>query len=214
MKSPFSWAIALLTGGIVLAGYFLRKMVPVLGKVEALVLQWAVFLAALALLVGVLNLVDVHWRKIKTGKISSIYSLVLIVSLVATIAITAWNGPTGSWSIWILNNIQIPIEASLVALLAVLLAYTAARMFRYRVNHVTILFIAVVIIILLGTAPLYGTTKVTGLKDVSTGLKMLASWFSQTLATGGARGILLGVALGTIAAGLRILMGVDHPYGG
>jgi hypothetical protein len=214
MKSPLSWAIALLTGGIVLAGYFLRKMVPVLGKVEALVLQWAVFLAALALLVGVLNLVDVHWRKIKTGKASSIYSLVLIISLVATIAITAWNGPTGSWSIWILNNIQIPIEASLVALLAILLAYTAARMFRYRVNHVTILFIAVVIIILLGTAPIYGTTKVTGLKDVSTGLRMLASWFSQTLATGGARGILLGVALGTIAAGLRILMGVDHPYGG
>jgi hypothetical protein len=65
MKSPFSWAIALLTGGIVLAGYFLRKMVPMLGKIEALVLQWAVFLAALALLIGVLNLFAIHWRKIQ-----------------------------------------------------------------------------------------------------------------------------------------------------
>lgn len=214
MKSPFSWVIALLTGGIVLAGYFLRKMVPVLGKIEALVLQWAVFLAALALLIGVLNLVVVHWRKVQSGKSAGIYSGVLIVSLLATIAVTAWNGPTGSWSLWILNNIQIPIEASLVALLAILLAYTAARMLRYRVNGMTIVFISVVVIILLGTTPIYGTSKVTALKDVSSLFKILASWISLTLATGGARGILLGVALGTIATGLRILLGADHPYGG
>jgi hypothetical protein len=214
MKSPFSWAIALLTGGIVLAGYFLRKMVPVLGKVEELVLQWAVFLAAFALLIGVLNLVTVHWHKLQAGNSKSVYSGVLIISLLATIVVTAWNGPTGSWSLWILNHIQIPIEASLVAMLAILLAYTAARMLRYRVNGMTILFIAVIVIILLGTAPLYGTSKVTALKDVSSLFKQLASWISQTWATGGARGILLGVALGTIAAGLRILLGADHPYGG
>jgi len=214
MKSPFSWAIALLTGSIVLAGYFLRQTVPMLGKVEVLVLQWAVSLAALALLVGVLNLVAVHWRKVKTGKTASIYSGVLIASLLITVAVTAWKGPTGSWSLWILNNIQIPIEASLVALLAIVLAYTAARMFRYRVNTMTILFMAIIVIILLGTAPLYGTSKVTALKDVSSLFKQLASWITQTWSTAGARGILLGVALGTIATGLRILLGADRPYGG
>lgn len=214
MKSPFSWAIALLTGGIVLAGIFLRKMVPVLGKIEALVLQWAVFLAALALLAGVINLTAVHWRKVKAGNSSSFYSGVLIFSLLITIAVTAWDGPTGSWSLWIFNHIQIPIEGSLVALLAILLIYTAARMLRYRVNGMTIVFIAVVIIILLGTAPLYGSNKITALKDVSSNLKLLASWVNLTWATAGARGILLGVALGTIATGLRILLGADHPYGG
>jgi hypothetical protein len=214
MKSPFSWAIALLTGGIVIAGYFLRNMVPILGKIEALVLQWAVFLAALALLVGVLNLSAVHWRKVQKGNSSSFYSGILLLSLLVTIAVTAWNGPTGSWSLWILNNIQIPIEGSLVALLAILLVYTVARMFRYLVNAMTIVFIAVVVLILMGTAPLYGSNKVTALNGVSSSLKSLASWISQTWATAGARGILLGVALGTIAAGLRILLGADHPYGG
>ena len=214
MKSPFSWVIALLTGGLVLAGYFLRKMVPVLGEVQAIVLQWAVMLAALALLVGVINLLSVHWRKVKAGNSASFYSGALIVSLVATMVITAWDGPNGSWSLWILNNIQIPIEASLVALLAIVLAYTAARMFRYRVNTMMILFITVVIIILLGTTPLYGTSKVSELKDISSLFKQLAAWITQTWATAGARGILLGVALGTIAAGLRILLGADRPYGG
>jgi hypothetical protein len=214
MKSPFSWIIALLTGGIVLAGYFLRKMVPALDKVQALVLQWAVILAALALLVGVFNLLAVHWRKVKAGNASSFYSGALILSLVATIGITAWDGPTGSWSQWIMNHIQIPIEASLVALLAIVLVYTAARMFRYRLNTMNIVFLIVVVIILLGTTSLYGTSKVPALKDVSSLFKQLASWISQTWATGGARGILLGVALGTIAAGLRILLGADRPYGG
>jgi hypothetical protein len=214
MKSPLSWAIALLAGSLVLAGYFLRKMVPVLGKIEALVLQWAVMLAAFALLIGVLNLLAVHWRKAQAGNAASLYSGVLIISLLATIVVTAWNGPTGTWSLWILNNIQIPIEASLVALLAIVLAYTAARMLRYRVNAMTILFITVIVIILLGTAPLYGSSKFTALKDVSSLFKQLASWITQTWSTAGARGILLGVALGTIAAGLRILLGADRPYGG
>jgi hypothetical protein len=214
MKSPFSWAIAVLTGGIVLAGIFLRKMIPALGDVQALVLQWAVMLAAFALLIGVLNLLAIHWRKVQAGTASSFYSGVLIVSLLVTFGITIWDGPTGSWSLWILNNIQIPIEASLVALLVIVLTYTAARMLRYRTNAMTILFLSIVVIVLLGTAPLYGTSKVAALKDISSLLSQLASWITQTWSTAGARGILLGVALGTIATGLRILLGADRPYGG
>ncbi len=214
MKSPISWIIALLAGIVVLAGYFLRKWVPALGDIQVMLLQWAVTLAALALLVGVLNLLSVHWGKLKAGKSSGFYSGVLIVSLLVTVGVTAWSGPTGSWSLWILNNIQIPIEASLVALLAIILVYAAARMFRYRANAMTVLFIGVVIIILLGTAPLYGTSKIPALKNISDFFRLITTWINQAWATAGARGILLGVALGTIAAGLRILLGADRPYGG
>jgi len=40
------------------------------------------------------------------------------------------------------------------------------------------------------------------------------SWLAQVPAIAGARGLLLGVALGTVATGIRILIGVDRPYGG
>jgi hypothetical protein len=40
---------------------------------------------------------------------------------------------------------------------------------------------------------------------------MLASIF-LSVASGGGRGILLGMALGAAATGLRILMGADRPY--
>jgi hypothetical protein len=39
-------------------------------------------------------------------------------------------------------------------------------------------------------------------------------WITQVLALGGARGILIGVALGTLTTGLRVLFGADRPYGG
>ena len=34
------------------------------------------------------------------------------------------------------------------------------------------------------------------------------------LSRGGARGLLIGIALGTLLTGLRVLFGVDRPYGG
>jgi hypothetical protein len=87
-------------------------------------------------------------------------------------------------------------------------------MLRSRTDTMSIIFIAVAIIVLLGATPWYGIEKVSGLKEVHSVFKEIAAWINQTWATAGARGILLGVALGTIATGIRILFGTDHPYGG
>jgi hypothetical protein len=43
---------------------------------------------------------------------------------------------------------------------------------------------------------------------------LIYPWVTQVLALGGARGILIGVALGALTTGLRVLFGVDRPYGG
>jgi len=39
-------------------------------------------------------------------------------------------------------------------------------------------------------------------------------FIAQVMAASGARGLLLGVALGTLTTGLRILFGADRPFGG
>ena len=39
-------------------------------------------------------------------------------------------------------------------------------------------------------------------------------WVTEVLALGGARGILIGVSLGILTTGLRVLFGTDRPYGG
>jgi hypothetical protein len=110
---------------------------------------------------------------------------------------------------WIFNHIQIPIETSLMALLVVILIFASIRLVRRRMNWFTLLFIGTALIMLLGSAPLFGVEL-----PILHGSNGLRSMLAQIPVTAGARGLLFGVALGTIATGLRILIGTDRPYGG
>jgi hypothetical protein len=207
MKAPLSAAITIGFGLVVLMGYFLD--LPILVTLRHVFVQWAVILVAVALFVGLANLALVHWRKIVQEQTGSVYSIVLLVSLVVTLLIVGYFGPTGDWSLWIFNNIQMPVESSLMAILAVVLVYASARVLRQRVNLLSVVFIGTVLVMLVLAVPWIGV-EIPGLH----GPDGLRSLISQVLAVAGARGILVGVALGTIATGLRVLMGADRPYGG
>ncbi len=213
MKTIISAAnavIAIAFGLLVLLGYFLPN---IFGDLRDKILLWATFLAAFALLVGILNLAGTHLKKITTRQRGAPYSIILLVSMLLTLVLVSIDlmgnesNPTGFWSLWLFKNIQMPIEISLIALLAIVLVITAARLIGRRPNTFTIIFLLTVVIVLLGTVPLYhfGTSApLTTLRGLAVNL----------LAVGGMRGLLLGVALGTIATGLRVLMGADRPYGG
>ncbi|HEX6304409.1 MAG TPA: hypothetical protein VFZ76_09475 [Anaerolineales bacterium] len=204
MRAPVSTAIAIAVGLIVLLGYFLP--VDQITTLRVILLDWGVILAAVALLIGIGNLIYVHQQKVAQAQASSVYSMVLLVALVLTLAVVGWFGPTHSNSMWIFNYIQVPIESSLLAILAVLLAYALARLLRRRTDAFSLVFVATTVIILISTAPLLGV-EMPGLGD-------LRAWITQVPAVAGARGILLGIALGIIATGIRILIGADRPYGG
>jgi hypothetical protein len=205
MRTPFSTAVAVLVGLLILLGYFI-PVEPLL-SLRVMLLQWTVILAAFALLVGVVNLFRVHSTKIKNAQPGSVYSFILIVALVLTLAVVGYYGPTSAASIWIFSYIQLPIEASLMALLTIVLVYACVRLLRRRLNALALVFLLTVLVVLLGTAPLFfiGEAPV---------LNLIRDLIVQIPAVGGARGLLLGVALGAIATGLRILMGADRPYGG
>ena len=200
--------IAIGAGAVVLAGY----LVPGLESLSATVLRWAMILAGFALIVGVINLLSVHWRKLVSGKSSGFNSLFLILAFVATLVVVGlplpgFTGPESAAAQWLLRYIQIPVEASLLALLAVTLVVAVVRFMQRRQDGSALLFVATVVVVLLGSAPLYHwgeLSLISGLRD----------WLTTVLASAGVRGLLIGIALGTIAAGIRVLMGADRPYGG
>lgn len=207
MKTPLSAAIAIGFGLVVLLGYFID--LPILDTLRQVFVQWAVILVSVAMLVGVANLALAHWRKIGQEQAGGAYSILVMVSLVVTLLVVGYFGPTGDWSLWIFNNIQVPVESSLMAILAIVLVYASARVLRQRINLLSVVFIATVLVMLILAVPWLGI-EIPGLH----GPDGLRSFISQVLAIAGARGILIGVALGTIATGLRVLMGADRPYGG
>jgi hypothetical protein len=96
-----------------------------------------------------------------------------------------------------------PLEATLFSLLGFFVIIAAFRAFRVK-NFETGLFVTFAIIVLLGQVPIGAM-----LWDQ---LPVIKDWVLDVPALSGARGILLGVALGTVATGLRVLLGVDRPY--
>lgn len=184
------------------AGFGLAGLKQIVGGVGFFLVGWAAIVVAFALLLGVVNVVTVHVRQIQAKKSNSIYSLVLLFSLALTL-IFGLGGPTTRSSQFIFDYILQPLESTLFALLAIFIATAAFRAFRVR-DLETFFFVLFAIIVLLGQVPvgLYLWSELPVIKD----------WILDVPTLAGARGILLGVALGTIATGLRVLMGADRPY--
>jgi hypothetical protein len=202
--SVFNTTIAISAAALVLLGYFLP--IQPFGGIRMILMEWAVILAGLAVLFGIGNLFYVHLQKVRERSKGYLYSLVLLVSFLSTIfvGILGLNAAT----FFVVDTIVIPSEISLMAVLAVTLPYALVRMLRGNLNILSILFFIVVFITILVTTP-----WPTG-GDVRVAMDTIRAVLTQVLASGGARGILLGVALGTLTTGLRLLFGADRPYGG
>jgi cytochrome bd-type quinol oxidase subunit 2 len=212
-KGVFSTVVAIAFGLLVLAGYLFGVNAggtpSLLGQVQLFILNVAVILTGFAVLVGISNLLIVHTGKISHKQKGAIYSVILIIALVVTFLLgllARYNLPVAK-SLFsdAFLSIQLPIEASLMALLAVTLTYASIRLLHRRLTVLSVIFLITAFLILVGTAPW------PFLGDVPI-LSNLRAWITQIPAGAGARGILLGVALGTLTTGLRILFGSDRPY--
>ncbi len=193
----------------VLAGFFFVKQAngqpSLLLNIRLTLLSWAMILAGFAVFIGIINLFQVHVKKIQKKQKGFFYSLLMLASLLVTFLIGLVK-PGQMETIF--TTVQLPVEASLMALLAVTLTYASIRLLRRRLNLLSVVFLVTALLILLGTAPLPYIGNIPGISD------WLRPFIAQVMAAAGARGILLGVALGTLTTGLRILFGADRPYGG
>ena len=201
--------IAITFGVIVLLGYFTNAFG--FAGLRIVIMQVAVLLAGVAVFIGIINLLSVHFQKIRQRKTGAVNSVILLVAFMITFLVVLVATPDsadgfqkilGSMKEILLNGILVSAEVSLLAILAVTLLFAGVRMLRWRIDLRTVLFLVTAQLVLatVGPWPWIGQLPFGNL--------------IQVIAAGGARGILLGVALGTLTTGLRILFGTDRPYGG
>ncbi len=203
MKRILPWAIVILSGIIILAGYFVAS--PPFQQVRSILLDIAITLAGIATLVGVINLITVHSQKVRDEKPDWFNSVVLIVAFGGTTVFGLLFKPSHPIFTQLVASIQFPVEASLLALLSITLAAAMVRAIRPGMNKASLLFIAAVLVFIwaaTGFIP-FQSSKV---------MQSVAS-FLNTLQIGGARGMLLGIGLGALTTGLRVLIGKDIPAG-
>lgn len=205
MKRPLSVAVAILSGLLILLGYFLPENFSALRSLQTLLLGWAALVAAAAVLVGIINLVfGVHWKRLRAAQNKDYYSPFLILAFLVTAGLGLAFGPDHPQFQLVVLSIQAPVETSLLAMLAVSLVFAAFRLFRQRRGWIgwafilsAVFFIAASSVVLLGDPALAP-------------LQVLYQLFPAA----GARGLLIGIALGSLTAGLRVLFGADRPYSG
>jgi len=190
--------VAVSGGIIVLLGYFL----PPFQNTGALLLGWAGIVVAFALLLGIVNLLRVHIDRIRHRRENYLYSAVLLIAFALTLLVGR-DGPASAGGVAMFNYVLRPLESTFFALIIFFIASAAYRAFRIS-NFETFLFAAFAIVVLLGQVP-------AGFQ-LWADLPLVKEWILRVPVMAGTRGILLGVALGTIATGLRVLLAADRPY--
>jgi hypothetical protein len=203
-------ALTIAVGWLVLISFLpLEPASPLAGtltNLRAVLLEWAVILAAFALLLGFINLLLVHYRRIRQGQ-GILFSLALIVSALLTLGL--WIGsllqgePPMAFLDSLFKLIVAPLQSAAGALLAILIAVAGFRALSVRRTLGMVLFVlTAVVVVLTQPAALFG--------DI---LEPIRAGLIDPITTGSLRGLLLGVALGSLAVGVRLLVGADRPQG-
>lgn len=170
------------------------------GNIAASFLRLALVTFAVTIVAGIINLLTVHLGRVAGRQRGWVYSIVLLVALIAVIVL--WLTGQDATNRLLLENVQVAIESSLAALALFALVYGGYRLLQRRLSWARALFLLAMMIVLLGALPLAEAGWMASARD----------WLFSIPVSAGARGILFGIALGTIVTGVRLLVGQDRSY--
>jgi hypothetical protein len=177
----------------------------------------AIIVVAFGYVLGGANALQVNLQAIGRRDPDSIFKLVLVVSLIATVAIGAIDGvrnhgaflTQGGPSKWIYDYLYSPMNATMFSLLAFFIASAAFRAFRIRTTEAALLAIAA-LLVMLGRVPL-GDAATSWLPEPLR-LGSIQQWIMDFPQNAAKRAILIGAALGVMATGLRVILGIERSY--
>jgi hypothetical protein len=209
--------IAVVAGLATLLGYFAGG--GLLADVRLLLLSVVSLLAAWAVLAGTLNLLLVHAKKFTNQSPGWQYSILVLVGFLAVLLANVGaelllpsRGAANAANSWFFTYVISTGGAALAGLIAFFLVFAAYRLLHTRRSPLTVIFVISAVLGLVALAPwpsFMPNPQLVG----GASLHDVVSAVTRVPAVAGARGLLLGVALGAIATGARVLLGLERPYG-
>lgn len=211
MKREFPLFITAVVGIFMILSFFVpHQMVSVPAD---FLQQSALIVVAFGYVLGGANVLRVNFDGIYKRQSGWIYKIVLVVALLATVVIGAVEGRgflnPGMRSKWIYDNIYSNMSATMFALLAFFIASAAFRAFRIRNTEAAVLAVAA-LIVMLGRVPL--SNALTGWLPEWARLLTIQEWIMEFPQNAAKRAILMGAALGVMATGLRVILGLERSY--
>ena len=185
--------------------------------------QCAVILVAFGYVLGGANLLRVGLEGISRRERDWPYKVVLVASLLFTVIVglfvdkQRWQDP-GTISLWLYDNVYSSMQATMFALLSFYIASAAFRAFRVRSTEAALLAIAA-LIVMLGRVPIGDAVASAlfhhdwmphALRDLR--LSPLEEWVMNVPQSAAKRAVLIGAAMGVMATGLRVILGIERSY--
>jgi hypothetical protein len=170
-----------------------------------MVLDWVQIIYAFSMLVGAGMLIKHHAITATRPKSKDkIYSgLVLGGILIMVFTGLVFGRGEDTVFLWIFKHIQAPMQATMFSLLSFFVASAAFRGFRAR-NIQSIFLLTAAVIVMLGRVPIG--------EMISSYIPDAANWLLNVPSMAARRGIYIGIALGSIATSLRVLLGIERTY--
>jgi hypothetical protein len=212
-KRLIATLIAGVAGLIVLIDF--AGPVATIDVLARLLVNWAAMVAALALLVGLQNVVSSHVMRVLRRRPDWGYSVVLLVAMLVVIVSGTLAGLVPGGYVLVPESLveqpvrdlfrafYQPLAASFLALLAFFGLSAALRALRRRTADTLVIVAVAVVVLALAALPQLAALPLLGDS---------VRWMSDFVALASARGLLIGAALGALVAGVRVLLGFDQPY--
>ena len=221
MKREVPLLLTALIGAIVLAGFFVPHEWI---SVPADFLQrCAVVVVAFGYGLGGANVVRVNLEGIVRRHPDWPYKVVLLLGMFVTLVFglfvdrERFQDP-GTVSLWIYDHLYSPMNSTMFALLAFFIASAAFRAFRVRSFEAALLAASALIVMIgrvpLGDAVMRGVFDHPGLPEWVRHLRLepLQQWIMDWPQNAAKRAILIGAAMGVMATGLRVILGIERSY--
>lgn len=205
MQRTLPLTICLVFGLAMILQFFIPH--PVSTGFYDLTTKWYRMIGSFALVLGAGSLIIHHTLRIRRKSAGWWYSIVVLVALAATTIIGWLGGPAtlrgDTLTNIIYRRIQVPLGASMFAILAFYIASASYRAFRARNKEATILLIAA-FIVMLGGVPIGAA--------IWNKIPIISEWVLTFPNMAAKRAIFFGVALGSIATSLKIILGVERGW--
>jgi hypothetical protein len=206
--------IAMIIGWVMVSEFFLPFLEPGARTLR----DWTTIMIAVSQMLGVANVGRINLQKVSRRRPDWQYSVVLLIGMVVMIVLgllptsqvqvkligfRAAGVDSGTLFDQFYNKIYVPMQGTMFSLLAFFIASAAYRAFKIRTLEATILAITAVIV-MIGRVPV-GSALWDGLPGVTT-------WIMNVPQLAAKRAILIGAALGAVATGMKILLGLERNY--
>ncbi|MCP4685186.1 MAG: hypothetical protein GY867_07015 [bacterium] len=156
-----------------------------------------------ALLLGVLSFMKVNLKAIERGKDRPYRIVSLIGLLTMPVLAIIWGIGGDSPFMWMFDNVQVPMQSTVFALLAFFVASASFRGFRARSVPAAILLASALLTLL-------SRSDVGGF--LSQYLPDIADWVRNNPSMSARRAILIGIGLGSLTTSLRVIIGIERTW--